>query len=172
MRGNSQLVPQREQFVSQKRNRGVKGSGKRRRFDEAGAATGLNKRDALVPAHLILDAKAMVKIEQIGAAAQQHVLAVVHHLARAGMLVGRSTAAEKCSALEERNFVPGIGQRTCGRESGESPADNAYARMLCVRFTLRDRARSQKSLPESFGQDFEFIAQREAHALGIHVVTA
>ena len=64
------------------------------RLDEAGTATGLDKGNALVPAHLILDAKAMVEIEQIGAAAKQHVLAVVDHLTRAGTLVGASTAAK------------------------------------------------------------------------------
>jgi hypothetical protein len=54
-------------------------------------------------------------------------LAIVHHLAGAGMLIGRGAPAEEGSALEQRNFVSGVGQRTRSRESGESATNDAYA---------------------------------------------
>jgi hypothetical protein len=59
-------------------------------------------------------------------------LAIVHHLARAGMLIGRCTATEKRLSLKEGDLVTGVGQGTRGGESSKSAADNAYTAMLCI----------------------------------------
>ena len=61
----------------------------------------LEKRQAIVPADLVRDSEALVELDEIGAAAEQHVLAVVDDFAGAGMLVGRSAAAQIGPPLEQ-----------------------------------------------------------------------
>ena len=55
-------------------------------------AAGLDEIHPVVPANLIGDADPFVKLDQVRAQPEQHVLAVVHHFAGAGMLLGRSAA--------------------------------------------------------------------------------
>ena len=58
-----------------------------RRASASTTSAGKDECDLVVPANLLLDAEAAIEIDQVGAAAEQHVLAVVHHFARAGQFV-------------------------------------------------------------------------------------
>ena len=71
---------------------------------------GSMKCQVIVPANLPLDAEARIELDQIRATAQQHVLAVVHHFAGAGMLVGRGASAEKGTALKQRHLKSAVGE--------------------------------------------------------------
>ena len=61
----------------------------------------LDEGHAIEPADFVFDADGFVEREQIGAGAEEDVLAVVHDFAGAGMFVGRSAAAEVGAALED-----------------------------------------------------------------------
>ncbi len=54
----------------------------------------------VVPANFVFNAETLVKLDQIGAAAEQHMLAVVHDFAGAGMLIGRGAATQIRTPLE------------------------------------------------------------------------
>ena len=68
------------------------------------------------------DAQALVKIQQVDAAAHQHVLAVVDGF-RAG-LIGSGAAAEKRAGFQEPDAVTFAAQRGSRGKSGQSAADN------------------------------------------------
>ena len=91
------------------------------------AASRLDVGQPVVPAYALFHAEAVVKVEQVGAAAEQHVLAVIHHLAGAGMHVRRSAAAEIRTALEECNSVSGIGECTARRQARQAAANDAHS---------------------------------------------
>jgi hypothetical protein len=57
-------------------------------LDHRRPASGLKKSHALKPANLIFGPDPFVELKQVGAAAQQNVLAVVYHFSGAGVLVG------------------------------------------------------------------------------------
>jgi hypothetical protein len=86
------------------------------------------KRQTVVPADFSGDASLLVKVQEIGATTQKDVLAVIDGLARAGMLVGGSAAAEIRTALEESNPVAGAGKSASRGQSGEAAADDGDCR--------------------------------------------
>jgi hypothetical protein len=59
----------------------------------------------------------LIKIEQIGAAAEQHVLAIVDNLACTRMPIRRGAPSKIGTALKERHAKPGVSQ---GTPSGEA----------------------------------------------------
>ena len=65
-----------------------------------------------IPADAVVHADAPVEIDEIGAAAQQHVLAVVDDLAGPGMLVGRGASAEIGPALKQGDLKPRRAERS------------------------------------------------------------
>ena len=85
-----------------------------RRLDDRGAAAGFEKCHPLVPANLVLDSDAVVELDEIGAAAQQNVLAVVDDFARAGMLIGGRPAAKIGPPLEQSDTKTAFRQRGSG----------------------------------------------------------
>src|SRR5579871_758734 len=109
-----------------------------------------NEGDLVIPANLLLDAQPVVEIDQVGAAAEQHVLAVVDHLSCARQFVGGGTAAEERPAFEQLDEITGIGQSATGRQSCESAANDRYgafghtgaraARRILVSIAHRNRS--------------------------------
>ena len=67
-----------------------------------------------------------VKIQQVDAAAQQNVLAVVDHFTFAARraAVGSSASAQKAAGFEQFHFKSGAAQRRRRRESGQTAADH------------------------------------------------
>src|ERR1043165_6897020 len=84
----------------------------------------LNEYQFFVPADLFFDSDPSVELEQVGAAPQQDVLAIVDDFARAGMFVGRGAPAQIGTPLQERYTIAGLGQRTTRRQSRQSCSDH------------------------------------------------
>ena len=115
-----ELVGRAQEREFQEGRRGVQRRGKRGRPHHGSAAAGLDEGHLVVPADLVGDADAVVKLEQIGADAKQNVLAVVDDFAGAGMFPRGSAAAEERALLEERDAESVVGQGAGGGESGET----------------------------------------------------
>ena len=111
-----------------------------------------------IPADFVFHADAAVELDQVGADAEENVLAVVDDFAGAGMLVGRSASAEVGAALEESDAKAGVGESAGGGESGEAASGDGYGGLgdsgscgirarvnCCLRLTILDRC--SESLP-------------------------
>ena len=90
------------------------------------SATWLDKIQLLKPADLILDTEPPIEVDEIGAAAEKHVLAVVDGLIGAGMFVRRCAATEIRTPLEQRDLHAGVGQCATCREAGETASEDRY----------------------------------------------
>src|SRR5271163_3221979 len=84
------------------------------------ASSRFEKRQFVIPANLVLDSGAPVKIEQVRAATEQHMLAVVDNLSGARVLIGRCAPTEIGAAFKERDAKSGIGQSASGSKTRES----------------------------------------------------
>ena len=78
---------------------------------------------------MISDSDVLVELDQVGADAEQDVLAIVDDFSGAGMFVGRGTAAEEGALLEDRHPKPGVGQGARGSESGETASGDGDCRL-------------------------------------------
>src|SRR3569833_1215904 len=96
-----------------------------RRIQGGATPARLDERELLVPLDLVLNTEALVEVDQVRAATEQHVLAVVHDFTRCRMFVRRSSTAKIRLALEECDLVPGIGQRAPRCKTSESAPDDA-----------------------------------------------
>jgi hypothetical protein len=80
-------------------------------------------------ADFLLGAQSFVEIEEVHAAAQEYVLAVIDYF---GVFTGdRPTggaAAEEVAGFVDFDFEPGTAEGGCGGKAGEATADNDYAR--------------------------------------------
>src|ERR1700722_1694294 len=117
------LVFRIEKRKTQERRGGVQRGGQRRSMHDAGAAAGFDKSHVFVPADFIFDADAAVELHQVGADAEENVLAIVDDFAGAGMFVGRSASAEIRAALEQ-----GDAEADGGESAGPSEASQAASR--------------------------------------------
>ncbi len=100
----------------------------------------------------------MIEVNQVGATAEQHVLAVVHHLARAGQFVRRSPSAEIGTPLKQLDAISCVRQRTAGRDTGEPAADDRDCpRLRILRFGHHVRRR-QNPLPRTLS--FSIVESR------------
>jgi hypothetical protein len=73
-------------------------------------ASGLEERQLLIPANLVFDSGAAIEIDQVGAASEQHVLAIVDNFASSGVLIRRGASSEVRTALKYRHAKPGFSQ--------------------------------------------------------------
>ena len=78
---------------------------------------------------MISDTDVLVELDQVGADAEQDVLAIVDNFSRTGMFIRRCTAAEEGAFLEERHPKPGVGQGARGSESGETASGDGDCRL-------------------------------------------
>src|SRR6185312_9221356 len=85
----------------------------------------LDENQPVKPLNLFRGADSLIEIEQIGAAAQQHMLAVIDRLSRSGMFIRRSAAADVGPALKQRHMKTGISQSAGSREPCDPAAYNA-----------------------------------------------
>jgi hypothetical protein len=83
----------------------------------------------------VRDADAPVETDEIGAAAEEHVLAVVDDLVDAGMQVGAGASAEIAAALDELHAEPGLGQRAGRAHAGHAAADHDHRLQALSEFT-------------------------------------
>src|SRR3954464_1950701 len=99
----------------------------RARAKNALAAARLQIVVGMMPLNLVLDAEPPVEIDQIGAAAEQHMLAVIDFLARGGDFVGGSASAEEGPGFEKVDFEAGFAESSSARHPGEAAANNFHA---------------------------------------------
>src|SRR5580765_8990391 len=125
--------------------------GQKRRRHPARASTRLNKREFVKPTDLPAYSQALIKMDEVGTAAKQHMLAVVHHLARARMLIRRRSAAHIGPPLKKRNAQPCIGERAARRQPGQSAADDCDG-LLCSISAHAMRSRNPRESILSFSQ--------------------
>ena len=74
--------------------------------------------------NLIVDADALIEADEIGAAAEEHVLAIVDDFIDAGMQIGTCATAEVAPPLNKIDAQPGFSQRAGGTHAGYAPADD------------------------------------------------
>src|SRR5215510_5919754 len=129
---------------------------KNRGMDSAGASTRLDENQFLEPLNLIADAKLLVEVDQVGAAAEQHMLAVVHYFAGTRMFIRRRAPAHIRTALEQRDVKIGTSKRTAGGQPGETGANNCDSFLLRFRrHAMRSRNPRESTL--SFSQKLSWI---------------
>ena len=87
------------------------------RSDDRGAPARLQKGQPVIPANLFFHANVPVELQQIGAAAQQHMLAVVDDFAGAGMLVGRRSAAKERARFKKGHAKAAVSQRASASQA-------------------------------------------------------
>ncbi len=97
----------------------------------------------------VFDADAAVEADEIGAAAEEDVLAVVDDFVDAGMQVGGGAAAEVAAALDELHAIAGFGEGAGGAHAGYAAADDgdgAWDGLLwrCVQVFLVARFQSER----------------------------
>lgn len=102
----------------------MEGSRKKRWSDPAGASAGFDEGQFIEPLNFVIYSKLLIEMDEIGAAAEQDVLAVVHHLAGAGMLIGRGASANVGASLKDCDLKTRIGKRAAGGQSGKTAADD------------------------------------------------
>ena len=124
----------------------------RTRLQRRRLAAGQNEVDLVVPANLLLDAEPAIEVDEVGAAAEQHVLAVVDHLAGAGQFVRRCAAAEIGTALEELDVIARFGQSASGGETGKTAANDGHRLTLlsCLLVALMRVAQNPFAITVSF----------------------
>src|SRR5689334_22688467 len=64
-------------------------------------------------------------MDEIGAAAEEDVLAIVHNFAGAGMFIGGGASAHVGAALKESDLNSDMGERAACGEAGETTADDS-----------------------------------------------
>lgn len=94
------------------------------RAQDASLSSRLDERKFAVEGDLALDAQPPVKIEQIDAASQQDVLAIVDRLF--AKLVGSCASAQKRPRLEDLHRVPRSAQRRRRRQTGQPAAEHDH----------------------------------------------
>ena len=99
------------------------------------ASARLHEIELAVPADFVGHAQPLVEIEQIDAAAQQHVLAVVDHL---GILIGGrdrkggGASAQKGPRLRQFDAKSRAAQGRRGGQAGQAAAQYEYGRHKCA----------------------------------------
>ena len=71
------------------------------------------------------DADAAIEADEIGAAAEEHMLAVVDDLVDAGMQIRTGTAAQVAAALEQLHAQARLGQSASRAHAGHASADDS-----------------------------------------------
>jgi hypothetical protein len=94
------------------------------RFERVEVAVAIEKMKAAMPLNVMIDAEAMVKIEQAGAAAHQHVLTVVEQFAGIGIDKAGRPPAEAFSRFDERDARPALRQAHGRGDAGDAPAED------------------------------------------------
>ena len=93
---------------------------------------------------LLFDADAPIEADEIGAAAEEHVLAVVDDFVDAGMQVGGCAAAEIAAAFDELDAVAGFGEGAGGTHTGDAAADDGDGASFVMSRRLQEFPHEQK----------------------------
>ena len=123
---DGELVGEGEEFQAGEALRKVERFGEDAGAHDGGAAAGLDEVELFVKVDLAGDTEPAIEVEEIDAALEQDVLAVVDDCAgivtRCG--IGRGAAAQEGSSLQDRNTMSGGAQCRGGGQPGESAAEH------------------------------------------------
>ncbi len=148
-----ELVRCAECFCAEQLRQPMQRRGQARRAEKRAAAAGLDHRHLAGPVNLIVDADALVEADEIGAAAEEHMLAVIDDFVDAGMQVGACAATKIAAALDELDTKAGIGQRAGSTHAGDAAADDRDRAVLfrvqavCLPCQFITRAHATRSMP-------------------------
>ena len=154
---DGQLVGKGEGRRAKKGRHVMKGRGQKGRLENAPPSARLDEGQAIEPADGIADAQAAVKIDEVDAVAQQHMLAVIDHLAGSRVFVRGGAAAKVAPLLQQADLVAGIGQGTRGRETCQSTANHSDDRKSSGPHSLRQR------LEKAASQYAQLLIRRNAN---------
>src|SRR3954470_262061 len=79
------------------------------------------------PADFVFHSAPPIKVDQVGAATEQDVLAVVDNLASPGVLIRRCPSAQIRTPLIQPDVVTSFRQGAASGQTGKSAANNRYA---------------------------------------------
>src|SRR5690606_23849427 len=99
------------------------------RQDGAGAA-GVGEGNALEKLDVILDAQSAIEMDQVGAAAQQDMLAVVEQPAGGGVLKAGRPPPQQLAALDQRDIKTGVHEGSAGGNTGQAGTDDGDTRRI------------------------------------------
>ncbi len=89
----------------------------------ADASARLDERDLVKPADFFANAQTLIKFNEICAATQQKMLAIIQHLARAWMFIRGGAATNIRTSLKKRDLESHVSQSTACGKSGQPAAD-------------------------------------------------
>src|SRR5207245_10392855 len=98
----------------------------RSRLQNGLSSTRLDERHAIEPADFVFDSDGLVKRDQVGAGAEEHMLAVVYDFTCARMLVRRSAPAEVGATLEQNHTEAAVRECARGGQSRQTSSDNCH----------------------------------------------
>ena len=84
----------------------------------------LHKSNFVEPADLIADAKPLIKLNQISAASQQKMLAVIQDFTGPRMFIGRRSPSDVRALFEDCDLESGISQRAARSQASQATADD------------------------------------------------
>ncbi len=104
-----------------------------------------------------------VEADEIGAAAEEDVLAVVDDFVDAGMQIGGGAAAEVAAALDELHAVAGFGESAGGAHAGYAAADDGdgawFELLRALRASVPQGAQAARIKSRSFARTTDRRAQ-------------
>ena len=133
-----ELVPDSHRFQPHEGWKQVKGRREARRPDDRNPAGLVDERNGLVEVDMFRDAEAIVEVDEVDAAAQEHVLAVVHPFAARRVYEGGGAAPEDRTSFVQLDREAGVGQRDRPGQSGQPATDYDY--FTHTRFLIIARA--------------------------------
>ena len=151
---------------AQKSCRVVQRRRQRRRFNHRGSTARLEESKPSNQRILLSTPSALVELDQIGAAAEQHVLAVVHYFAGARMLVRRSAPSEIRTAFEKSHAKPLLARAHPAANPAKPPPTTA------TREFVPETGSSGQAFQEALGQNAELLTYGQADLAAEHVVFA
>ena len=85
---------------------------------------GFEEVQSRIPADFVFHSATPVEINQVGAAAEQHVLTVVDDLSSSWMLIRRCPATEIGTPLKQLDTISGVSQRAASSKASKTTADD------------------------------------------------
>src|ERR1700675_341863 len=109
----------------------MKRSGEPRRRNHGSAPSRLEEGQLLIPANFVLNSGTPIEIKQVGAAAEQYMLAIVDNFAGTRMLIRRGAPAKIGSAFKQGHAITGFGQGASSGEAGQPASSYRDCGWVC-----------------------------------------
>jgi len=147
---DGELIGLVEKRHGQKRIGEVKRGREAPAAERRNAAAGLDEVELPVEANVLADSEALIEVEEVDAAAEQHMLAVIDgfdlRAGRAGNRIGSGATAKEGARLEQVDLETSTTERGRGRQSGEPAAGDENFRHGLY-FACRPLEEVPRSLP-------------------------